>query len=359
MAEASAEEKTEQATPKKRQELREKGEVAKSRELPSVAVLLSALIALSLFGSYTYYNIQVIMKGAFSLPTMNDLNISEFIVFAQKVITHFILALCPLLAAVFVTAILSNIMQVGFVLSGESITPKLSKIDPIKGFGRLFSKQGFMELFKSLLKMVIVGSIAYLTVKSEMNNIAHLGEMDLNSIFTYIFIIFFKIFIRCTLAMIFLVVIDYAFQKWDFEKRNKMTKQEVKDEFKRTEGDPLIKSRIKSIQMEMARKRMMQAVPDADVVITNPTHLAVAIKYDSLSMDAPKLLAKGAGKIAQRIKDLAEEHDIPIMENRELARNLHSLVDIGQEIPPVLFQAVAEVLAYIYKIKSNHTFGLG
>lgn len=359
MAEASAEEKTEKATPKKRQELREKGEVAKSRELPSVAVLLSALIALSLFGSYTYYNIQVIMKGAFSLPTMNDLNISEFIIFAQKVTTHFILALCPLLAAVFVTAILSNIMQVGFVLSGESITPKLSKIDPIKGFGRLFSKQGFMELFKSLLKMVVVGSIAYLTVKSEMNNIAHLGEMDLNSIFTYIFIIFFKIFIRCTLAMIFLVVIDYAFQKWDFEKRNKMTKQEVKDEFKRTEGDPLIKSRIKSIQMEMARKRMMQAVPEADVVITNPIHLAVALKYDSSSMDAPKLLAKGAGKIAQRIKDLAEEHDIPIMENPELARNLHSLADIGQEIPPVLFQAVAEVLAYIYKIKSNHAHGLG
>ena len=148
--------------------------------------------------------------------------------------------------------------------------------------------------------------------------------------------------------MIFLVVIDYAFQKWDFEKRNKMTKQEVKDEFKRTEGDPLIKSRIKSIQMEMARKRMMQAVPEADVVITNPIHLAVAIKYDSSSMDAPKLLAKGAGKIAQRIKDLAEEHDIPIMENRELARNLHSLVDIGQEIPPVLFQAVDEVLDYIY-----------
>jgi flagellar biosynthetic protein FlhB len=359
MAEESFEEKTEQATPRKRQELRDKGEVAKSRELPSVAVLLSALIALSLFGSYTYYHIQVIMKGAFSLPTMNDLNISEFIVFAQKVTTHFILALSPLLAAVFVAAILSNIMQVGFVLSGESIAPKLSKIDPIKGFGKLVSKQAFMELFKSLLKLVIIGSVGYLTVKGEMNNVALLGGMDLNAILSYILVTIFKIFIRCTLAMIFLVVIDYAFQKWDFEKRNKMTKQEVKDEFKRTEGDPLIKSRIKSIQMEMARKRMMQAVPEADVVITNPIHLAVALKYESSSMDAPKLLAKGAGKIAQRIKDLAEEHDIPIVENRELARNLHSLADIGQEIPPVLFQAVAEVLAYIYKIKSNHTFGLG
>jgi len=359
MAEASAAEKTEKATPKKRQELREKGEVAKSRELPSVAVLLSALIALSLFGSYTYYHIQVIMKGAFSLPTMNDMNISEFIIFAQRVVSRFILALSPLLAAVFITAILSNIMQVGFVLSGESITPKLSKIDPIKGFGRLISKQGFMELFKSLLKMVIVGGIAYLTVKSEMNNVAHLGEMDLNSIFIYIFIIFFKIFIRCILAMIFLVIIDFAFQKWDFENRNKMTKQEVKDEFKRTEGDPLIKSRIKSIQMEMARRRMMQAVPDADVVITNPTHIAVALKYNSSEMNAPKLLAKGAGKIAEKMKEIAEEHDIPIVENMELARNLNSLVEIGQEIPPVLFQAVAEILAYIYKIKSNSAHGLG
>jgi flagellar biosynthetic protein FlhB len=357
MAEENFGEKTEQPTPKKRKELRDKGEVAKSRELPSVAILLSALIALSLFGSYTYSHIQVIMKGAFSLPTMNDLSIPEFLIFAQEVVTDFILALCPLLAAIFITAILSNIMQVGFVLSGESIMPKLSKIDPIKGFGRLFSKQGFMELFKSLIKLVIVSGIAYLTVKSEMNTVAHLGEMELNSIFAYIFIVFFKIFIRCGMAMIFLAVMDYAFQKWEFEKRNKMTKQEVKDEFKRTEGDPLIKSRIKSIQMEMARKRMMQAVPEADVVITNPTHLAVALTYDSSSMNAPKLIAKGAGKIAKKIKDLAEEHDIPIVENKELARNLNSHVEIGQEIPPILFQAVAEVLAYVYKIKSNYSHG--
>ncbi|OQY11592.1 MAG: hypothetical protein B6I30_06480 [Desulfobacteraceae bacterium 4572_187] len=264
MAEESSGEKTEKPTPKKRQELREKGEVAKSRELPSVAVLMSALIALSLFGSFTYSHIQLIMKGSFSLPTMNDLNISEFLVFAQQVTVHFILALCPLLAAIFITAILSNIMQ----------------------------------------------------------------------------------------------IIDYAFQKWEFENRNKMTKQEVKDEFKRTEGDPLIKSRIKSIQMEMARKRMMQAVPEADVVITNPTHFAAALKYDSSTMNAPKLIAKGAGKIAEKIKKLAEEHDIPIVENRELARNLNSLVEIGQEIPQVLFQAVAEILAYIYKIRSNYLHGL-
>lgn len=358
MAEQSFEEKTEQPTPRKRQELKEKGEVAKSKELPSVAVLLAALISLSLFGSYMYNHIQIIMKGAFSLPSIHNFNIPEFLKFAQNIIGRLIILLSPLFAAIFITAILSNIMQVGFILSGESIIPKLSKIDPIKGFGRLFSKQAFMEFIKSLLKLSIVGGIAFLTVKGEMNNFVLLGDMELNSIFVYILKIFFKIFIRCSLAMIILVVIDYAFQRWEFEKRIRMTKQEVKDDFKKSEGDPLIKSRIKSIQMEMARKRMMQAVPEADVVITNPTHLAVALKYDSSTMNAPKLIAKGSRKIAEKIKDVASKHRIPILENKELARNLYSLVEVGQEIPPELYQTVAELLAYIYRLKSNYAHGV-
>ncbi len=354
MAEESFEEKTEQPTPKKRKELKEKGEVAKSRELPSVAVLLSALIVLSFLGSFMYGHVQLIMKEAFSLPTMNDLNITEFVKYAQDLIGRFIILLFPLFGAIFITAILSNVMQIGFIMSGESITPKFSKIDPIKGFGRMFSKQALMELFKSSLKLVIVGGIAFLSVKSEMKNFSLLGDMDTNSIFIYILKIFFKIFIRCSMAMIVLVIIDYIFQKWDFENRIKMTKQEVKDEFKKSEGDPLIKSRIRSIQMEMARKRMMQAVPDADVVITNPTHLAVALKYDSSTMKAPKVLAKGPGKIADRIRKMASDHDIPILENKELARNLYAAVEVGQEIPAALYQAVAEILAYIYRLKSNY-----
>jgi flagellar biosynthetic protein FlhB len=357
MAEESFEEKTEQPTPKKRQELKEKGEVAKSKELPSVAVLLAALISLSLFGSFMYNHVQIIMKEAFSLPSIHNFNIPEFLKFAQNIIGRFIILLSPVFAAIFITAILSNIMQVGFILSGESITPKLSKISPIKGIERLFSKQAFMEFMKSLLKLIIVSGVAFLTVKGEMNNFALLGDMELNSIFVYILKIFFKIFIRCSLAMIILVVIDYVFQRWEFENRIKMTKQEVKDEFKKSEGDPLIKSRIKSIQMEMARKRMMQDVPDADVVITNPTHLAVALKYDSSTMNAPKLIAKGSRKIAEKIKEIASEHGIPILENKELARNLYSLVDIGQEIPPALYQTVAELLAYIYRLKSNYAHG--
>lgn len=353
MAEENSEEKTEQPTPRRRQELREKGEVAKSRELPSVAVLMSALVALTLTGSYTYAHIQSIMQGTLSLPLLDDLSVPNFIGFAHAVTVRFLLALCPLLAAVFITALLSNIMQVGFLFTGESIKPKLSKLDPIKGFGRLFSKQSFMEVFKSLLKLVIVGVIAYYTIKDEMKNVAALGQMELISIWIYILKIFFKIFIRCALAMVFLVVLDYAFQKWEFENKNKMSKQEIKDEVKKTEGDPLVKSRIRSIQMEMARRRMMQDVPEADVVITNPTRLAVALKYDTSDMNAPKVLAKGAGKIAEKIRDLAAAHDIPIVEKKELAQNLYALVEIGREIPPTLYQAVAEVLAYIFRLKGS------
>ncbi|MBU0988215.1 MAG: flagellar biosynthesis protein FlhB [Proteobacteria bacterium] len=358
MSEDNLQDKTEKPTPKRRKEHREKGEVAKSKELASVAVILSGLITLTLFGSITYTHIQMIMKTTFTLPLLNDFNISELMIFLQNMTLRFIGAILPLLVAVFITAILSNIIQVGFVLSGELITPKLSKIDPIKGLGRLFSKQSFMELFKSCLKLAIVGGIAYHAIQGEMDKLPLLGNMEIQSIFTYILTTFFKISIRCILAMIFLVVIDYAFQRWEFEQRIKMSKQEIKDEYKKTEGDPLIKARIKSVQMEMARKRMMQAVPHADVVITNPTHFAVAIKYDAATMKAPKVIAKGAQKIAQKIRELAEKHEIPVMENKQLAQSLYKFVEINQEIPPDLYQAVAEVLAYIYKLKRNYAYGL-
>jgi len=359
MAEENFEEKTEQPTPRRREEHRKKGEVAKSRELPSVGVLLAGMVTLSLLGPHMYANIQVIINESLSLPAIDILqHHNQFLVFGKRLITLFLLIVSPIMAVIFFTAILSNVLQVGFMLSGESIKPKLSKLDPVKGFGRLFSKQSFMELFKSIMKLVIVGSVAYFAVRGEMDTVPDLGRLALKSIFTYIFITIIKISIKCTLAMILIVVIDYAFQRWSFEKRLKMSKQEVKDEFKKTEGDPLIKARIKSIQAEMARKRMMQAVPQADVVITNPTHLAIAIKYDSLKMDAPKVLAKGAGVIAQKIKALAEKHHIPIIENKALAQNLYSAVEIGQEIPPNLYHSVAEVLAYVYKFKQRYAHGV-
>ncbi len=353
MPDESFEEKTEKATPKKKEDSRKKGEVAKSKELPSVAVLLAGMVTLTIFASYMSSHIEIIFQENFALIPLKELSLHDFMIFSRKMITLFLLTISPLFAVIFITALLSNILQVGFMITPEAIKPKLSKINPIKGFGRLVSKQALMELFKTLLKLTTVGVVAYLMVKGEMNDVYRLWEMEINSIIAYTLITIFKISMGCTLAMILLVVIDYSFQKWDFEKRLRMSKKELKDEMKRTEGDPLIKSRIKSIQMQMARKRMMQDVPEADVVITNPTHLAVAVKYDPSSHSAPKILAKGAMKIAERIKAMAAKHNIPIVENKELAQSLYALVDIGGEVPPNLYQAVAEVLAYIYKLKGN------
>ena len=358
MAKESFEEKTEQPTPKKKEEVRKKGDVAKSRELPSVAVLLAGLSTLVIFGSYIYTGIHTTVHEAFSLMTLRELEISDFMTFANKIIGTFILTVLPLFAAIFVTAVLSNIAQVGFMLTGETIKPKLEKLNFIKGFGRLFSKQSLMELIKTLLKLAIVGCVAYLSVRSEMKYVPALGDMEVNEIVSYSMATVFKISIRCVLAMICLVAIDYAFQRWDFMKKIKMSKKEVKDELKKTEGDPLVKSRIRSIQMEMARRRMMQEVPKADVVITNPTHLAVAIKYDNSIMTAPRVLAKGAGEVAKRIRAVAEEHNVPVLEDKEVARSLYASVELGQEIPPDLYEAVAQILAHIYKLKGNHPHGL-
>ncbi len=354
MAENNFDEKTEKPTPRRREEVRKKGEVAKSRELPSVAVLVSGLIATAVFGAYMLNNVQMITEECFSIFAGADLNVNQFMAFARRVVRLFILAISPLLGAITITAVLANLLQVGFLLSGELIRPKLSKLDPLKGLQRLFSGQSFMELFKSLLKLAIVGVVAYVSVKGEMEALPFLGQMQLNAAMIYILHTTLKIALKCSLAMVLLVAIDYAYQRWEFEKRIRMSRKEVKDEFKRTEGDPLIKSRIRNIQMQMARRRMMQAVPHADVVITNPTHLAVALKYDSLVMAAPRVVAKGAGALAERIKEIARAHEIPVVENRELARGLYASVQIDQEIPTSFYQAVAEVLAYVYGLRRQY-----
>jgi flagellar biosynthetic protein FlhB len=353
MAEGDLQEKTEQATPRKRSEARKKGQVGKSSEIPSVAVLLAGLSTLYLFGAYMYSHIKSLMQDTFSMVAVPNQGLAEFLVLGNIVIERFIVMVLPVMIAVFVTAILSNVLQIGFMLSWETVTPKLSKISPIKGIQKLFSKKTIMELFKSLAKLALVGVIAYVTVKGEMDRLPSLADREVQAILLYVLKVAFKIFIRVSMAMIFLALLDFWFQKWQFEQQLKMTKQEVKEEFKRTEGDPLVKSRIKRIQYEIAKRRMMQEVPKADVVVTNPVHLAIALQYDTAEMSAPTVLAKGAGEVAERIKTLAREHHISIVENRELAQNLYKMVEIGNEIPSILYQAVAEVLAYVYRIKGR------
>ncbi len=353
MAEGDFQEKTEKPTPRRRSEARKKGDVAKSREVASVAVLLSGLSALYVFGSVMYSHMGAMMQQCFSMVSSPSMELADFLVFHRDVVGRLMIIVLPVMLTVVAIAVLSNLMQVGVVFSLEKLKPKFSNFNIIKGIKRLFSKQSLVELFKNLAKIAIVGIIAYWTVEGEMGRLRSLGGMEVWAIALYIFKVIFKIFIWVSLAMMLLAVLDYAFQKWQFEEKLKMTKQEVKEEFKRTEGDPLVKSRIRRVQQEVARRRMMQEVPKADVVVTNPVRLALALRYDSAVMSAPQVVAKGAGNIAERIKALAREHNIPIVEDKELAQNLYKMVEINDHVPDVLYHAVADVLAYVYKLKGK------
>ncbi len=353
MAEDSFQEKTEKATPRKRQKAREKGQAAKSVEITSVIVLLTGSVAMYIFGHYFYSNLLGIMRSSFTFNTVLDFDLSYCISFIGKVTIKFVFIILPLLGALFLAALAANFMQVGFLFSLGPIEPKLSKLSFIKGLKKLFSLRSFVELIKSILKLIIIGLVAYFVIAGQINHALTLQSADVAHIFVFILKVFFKIFIWVLLIMGALAALDYAFQKWLSEKDLKMTKQEVKEEAKQTEGDPQLKSKIRNIQYQTAKKRMMKEIPKADVVITNPTHLALALKYDPISMKAPKVVAKGAGSIAERIKKMAAMHNIPVVENRKLAQNLYKVVDVGEEIPSDMYKAVAELLAYIFKLKGK------
>lgn len=353
MAEESGQEKTEKATSRKRSKAREEGQVAKSQEIASVLVLLVGMSVLYVFGYLFYPQALKVLEQHLGFEPISNFDKDVCLALLKQNTVSFFLLLLPVMGAVFVTAFAANLFQVGFQISTKGITPKLSKVDIIKGFGRIFSLKSLMELLKSIVKLTIIGTVAYFAIKGEMGALIKLHNATVAYIFLYILQGIFKIFIWVLLIMMIVAILDYSYQKWQFEKDLRMTKQEVKEEHKETEGDPQVKSRIRSIQLQAARKRMMQQVPKADVVVTNPTHLAVAIKYDPLAMAAPTVIAKGAGLIAERIKSIASEHKIPVMENKELARNLYKLLDVGDQIPSEFFRAVAELLAYVYKLKGK------
>ncbi|RUM89007.1 MAG: flagellar biosynthesis protein FlhB [Thermodesulfatator sp.] len=353
MAQESFQERTEQATPKRRREAREKGQVAKSKELASVAVLLSSLF--TLYWGSSFFMTRLCSDVSYYLSHLASLNIS--INSLQSVallgMKQFFILMAPLFAVITFIALLSNYLQVGTLFTWEPLIPRLSKINPMEGFKRLFSLQSLVEFIKSLFKLAIVTWIAWSTVRDQLELLPPLLDQTPYQIIAYLGTVSFKIFWKSCLAMILLSVLDYMYQRWEFERNLKMTKQEVKEEFKQTEGDPQVKSRIRSIQRELARKRMMQEVPEADVVITNPTHLAVALKYEAGKMEAPSVVAKGAGIIAEKIKEIARDNGIPIVENKPVAQSIFKLVEIGQTIPENLFQAVAEIFAYVYRLKGR------
>lgn len=347
-------EKTEDASSRKLEKAREEGQVAKSQEVPAVFVLLGGILSLYVFSMFTYEAFVSVSRYNFVFEKIPEITKTQIVELLAVSLREMFFACLPAFLAVFVMALISNFAQVGFAVSWKAMEPKISKLNPISGFKEKFSSRALVEFVKSLLKIGIISVVVYLSISGDISRIARLYDRTPGSILVFILDALFWIFLKVCLIMLIVAVIDYTYQKWKFLEDQRMTKKEVKDENKQTEGDPQVKSRIKQLQTEAARKRMMAEVPEADVVVTNPTHLAVALKYDSVSMDAPGVVAKGAGPVAENIRWIASENDIPVVEDKPLARNLYSQVDIGDEVPSEFYQAVAELLAYVYKLKGKN-----
>jgi len=350
---AFAGEKTEKATPKKKQDSRKKGQAAKSQDVNTAIVLLSVFLFFLFGGSYLGDQILALMKyslGDFMLTELTEANIQSVLLVFLK---EFFIFLAPIMAVALIAGIAANYMQIGFLFSTEPLTPKLEKLDPIKGFKRIFSVRALVELFKSILKIGFVGFVTFFVLWNKIDEILILSQKSIGQAMTELGSLTVQMGLYASGALLFLSLLDFLYQKYDFEKNIRMSKQDIKDEFKNSEGDPLIRSKIKQKQREMAMRRMMQEVPNADVVITNPTHYAVALKYDETKQDAPFVVAKGADFIAQKIKLIAKEQNIITVENRPLARALYSGTDIGEAIPEEFFKAVAEILAYVYRTKNK------
>lgn len=342
-------EKTEEPTSKKREDARKKGTVAKSQELNTAFVLLIGFLILRILWEYIYVNIAEYtvylyshLSQNLSTESLNELFIGIMIILAKTVI--------PVMFAILIVGLGINVFQVGLMVSTERLEPKLDNLNPINGFGRIFSKRSIVELCKSIFKIIIIGFFLYLYLKDQIPLLPQFIFFDLpHSLATAADIIFTMAFQIVGVIMV-MAVADYAYQCWQTTQDLKMSKQEVKDEFKQMEGDPQIKGKIKQKQRQMAMQRMMQEVPKADVIVTNPTHLAVALSYKK-GMIAPTVIAKGQDLVAEKIKQIAREHRIIIVENKPVARALYEAVDVGGIVPSELYQAVAEILAYVYRIK--------
>ncbi|NGZ75490.1 flagellar biosynthesis protein FlhB [Saccharibacillus sp. VR-M41] len=346
-------EKTEKATPKKRDESRKKGQVAKSQELPGAGVLLVSIAILMIFGD----NFRTVITHLFTDVFANRMNMEITIDNVMNMMMQYMLEIMKLLAPIFIAVIFIDIAasfgQYGLLFVSEGLKPKFSKLDPIKGFKNIFSLRSLVELAKSLLKMTIIGFLVYSTLQGELDTISKLHAMSLEDTLQFAGSVTLSLGIKIGSALLILGAFDYMYQKYEFEKSIRMSKQDIKDEYKKAEGDPMIKGKIRERQRRMAMQRMMQDVPTADVIITNPTHYAVALKYDGTQMQAPEVVAKGQDFVALRIREIAKENGVMIMENKPLARALFAQAEIGDTVPADLFQAVAEVLAYVYKLKGK------
>ncbi len=352
--ETSTEERTEPASAKKRGDARRRGSVAKSLDVNSAAVLMFGLLILYVGGAALAAKCSEIAQTVFSNLSHVELNAANVHHSMREAIFAFATIILPVLAGLMLVGVIASIAQVGFMWTFEPLQPKFSKLNPLSGIKRvLVSKHMMVEVVKGLVKVVIVAIVAYNATHDVLSEAVTLADGDVAGILQFMATASLVIGLKVGLAYFVLAAADYMYQRFEYEKQLRMTKQEVKDEAKEAEGDPLIKGRIRTVQRQIAYRRMMQDVPKADVVVTNPTHFAVAIKYESGRMGAPKVVAKGADLIAQRIKEVAKEHNVPIVEDKPLAQMLYKAVEIGDEIPQKLFQAVAQVLAYVYRLRDQ------
>ncbi len=352
-------EKTEEPTEKKKTDARKEGQVAKSQELSGAINLIVVFLLLRIIGFYTGTRFLELFYWIYEgIPdhvvlTGGRVSVMDFCIYLNRCILQMLLILLPVLLVGFAVSIIVNIVQVKWAPTFKPLQPKFSKLSPLSGMKRLFSAEKLFELLKSVIKIFVIGYMAYITLKDKLGMILLLRNYSLKEGVGMVLDTVLDMGLRIAILYLVVGIGDYAYRRWKHHKDLMMTKQEVKDEYKNQEGDPQIKGKIRQKMREASQRRMMAAIPQADVVITNPTHFAVALKYDVKVAAAPIVIAKGADLIARRIKEEARANDVEIVENKPLARMIYYNVDLGGIIPPELYQAVAEVLAFVYNIKEK------
>lgn len=353
MAEKPATERTEQPTPKRLQKAREEGQVARSQELPAAVSVAALTLVLAVSApSLLRWFMEQIEQGLGGNPGIFA-NTESFVRYFNARAGHALFVMLPVLAALFAAAVLSCVMVSGLNFSPKSLKPKLSELDPVKGFGRLFNLRALVKLLVSIAKFIVVGSVVWYYLQSKTDTLASLRWTWSMQMVVLMAKLIFGMLVRICVVLIVIAVIEAVFQKWKYLQDLKMTKQEVKQERKDLEGSPELKGRIRRVQYEMSHNRMLQEIPKADVVIVNPTHVAVVLKYDAATMNAPTMVAKGADLVAEKIREIARAYGVPIVRKPELARTIYSTVKEGQPVPGALYTAVAEVLAMVYRLRHN------
>jgi len=346
-------ERTEQATPRRREEARKKGQVFKSMELIGAISLLSTSFVLQYAGPYMAGRVLNFSRALWEEGALQDWSESGVRMLIINVFLLVAVVVAPVLLGAMLAGLVGNYLQVGFLFTAEPLVPNFDRINPLSGLKRVFSRRAVAELAKSLLKISIIGYVAYRTVADDLQTFPILIGLEMNQVVAFMSALVSRLLLWVGLSMLVLSLADYFYQRYEYEQSIRMTKQELKEEFRQTEGSPEVRSRIRQKQREMSRRRMMQDVKKADVVVTNPTHYAVALAYKTKDMAAPTVLAKGQGLIALRIREVAKESSVPVVQNPPLARQLHRAAEVGQEIPADLYQAVAEVLAFIYQLRQK------